>query len=113
MLEYECIKNAGNTCIKVNSDINQINSKRLEDQFNMLIENGEKKVVADLTNINFLDSSGIGVLVRATKRMMKNGGKLVIVNKSSTIESLFSMSNLSSLVNLAENMEKAEEMFNS
>lgn len=43
------------------------------------IDLGPKKVILDLSQINFIDSSGLGALVRIAKHLKENNGKLQIV----------------------------------
>lgn len=40
---------------------------------------GPKKVILDLSQINFIDSSGLGALVRIAKHLKENKGQLQIV----------------------------------
>jgi len=61
-----------------------------------------KRVVLDLTNLNYLDSSGLGAVVRLWGASKKAGGDLTLVNLSKRIKDLFSLTNLSSIF---ENVE--------
>jgi anti-sigma B factor antagonist len=51
-------------------------------------------VVIDLSNVQFVDSSGLGVLVRALKRVRSAGGQLILVIDSPTTRKLFSITGL-------------------
>ena len=42
------------------------------------IQGGSRKLVLDLTNVNFLDSAGVGMLVVCSSVMQQAGGRLVV-----------------------------------
>ncbi len=44
-----------------------------------LIQNGSRQVVVDLRGVEFMDSTGLGVLVGALKRLREQEGDLVLV----------------------------------
>lgn len=44
------------------------------------IDNGPKHIVLDLSQIDFVDSSGLGALVQLVKKAQTNGGTLQIVS---------------------------------
>jgi anti-anti-sigma factor len=46
------------------------------------IKMGPKKVILDLSQINFIDSSGLGALVRIAKNLKESKGKLQIVTNA-------------------------------
>ena len=57
-----------------------------------------KQVVLDLTNISFLDSSGLGTIVGFWVSAKKEKGQLKIVNANKRIIDLFLMSNLAPIL---------------
>ncbi len=56
-----------------------------------------KRVVLDLTHLNYLDSSGLGAVVRLWGASKKAGGELTVINLNKRIKDLFSLTNLSSI----------------
>ncbi|MBP7737859.1 MAG: STAS domain-containing protein [Spirochaetes bacterium] len=45
-----------------------------------LVKGGVKKIVIDMTGLDFIDSSGIGVLIDAAKHLRQRGGDIVILS---------------------------------
>ena len=43
------------------------------------IQSGHKKIVVDLTGLNFIDSTGLGVLIGGLRRAREAGGRVMLV----------------------------------
>jgi anti-sigma B factor antagonist len=63
----------GSYSLLVRGEIDLANAGRLRDLFDEAIEGGATRVVVDCRELEFLDSSGIGVLVAARKRLGPEG----------------------------------------
>ena len=59
------------------------------------IDDGNTDVVVDLTGVSFMDSTGLGVLVGAHKRLDLLGGSLLVVSPDETIKRVFELVGLS------------------
>jgi anti-sigma B factor antagonist len=70
---------------------------------------GERKVVVDLSELTFIDSSGISVLVGAARAASADLGTLVIAAPSPHVRRVFEIVNLSELVPIEEGLEGALE----
>jgi anti-sigma B factor antagonist len=63
----------GSYSLLVRGEIDLANAGRLRELFDEAIEGGATRVVVDCRELEFLDSSGIGVLVAARKRLGPEG----------------------------------------
>ncbi|KNF09268.1 anti-anti-sigma regulatory factor SpoIIAA [Gottschalkia purinilytica] len=66
-----------------------------------------KNMVIDLNNLNFMDSSGIGLLMGRYKIVSENNGKLALVNVSSRVEKILKMSGIMKIVDIYGNINDA------
>lgn len=66
-----------------------------------------KHVILNLEEVNFMDSSGIGVLLGRYKEIASLGGELVVCSVNSSIKRIFDMSGLFKIIRLAENEQYA------
>lgn len=57
-----------------------------------------KELVLDLGQMNFMDSSGIGVILGRFRTMSKRGGKVSVTNMSSQVDRILKMSGLYQVV---------------
>ena len=63
-----------------------------------------KRIVLDLTDLDYLDSSGLGAIVRLWSASRKAGVDLNVINLKKRIKDLFSLTNLSSIFESVENV---------
>ncbi len=75
----------------------------LQEQVRPLIPNA-KRIVLDLAQVNYLDSSGLGAVVRLWMTAKKADCEFKVSNLTPRIKDLFSLTNLSSIF---ENVEHA------
>ena len=62
--------------LRIEGEVDVYTSPALRDELYRLIEAGAKRVVVDLANMDFIDSSGLGVFVGALKRIRERSGDL-------------------------------------
>lgn len=70
------------------------------------IEDGAKHLVVDLTRTTFMDSTGLGVLVGAMKRLRPLDGSIAIVCPDTGIRSLFEISGLAGMFAIYETRDE-------
>ena len=66
-------------------------------------------LVIDLSRIEFMDSSGLGLIMGRYALMQKLGGEFCIANPSSRVQKIFELSGLGRIIKI-ENTEKKEEV---
>ena len=64
------------------------------------IEEGDRLVVIDLSDVGFIDSTAIGVLVGALKRLREVGGSLAVVCANDNVRNIFEMVGLENVIPL-------------
>ena len=76
-----------------------------------LIEEERVFLLVDLKGVNFLDSSGLGALVRAMTLSQKEGGQTKLVHTGPQIRKLLEMTKLDSVFEIYDDMERAVASF--
>ena len=69
---------AGHTVLEVGGEVDVYTAPRLRERLVGLVDGGARKVVVDLGRVDFLDSTGLGVLVGAHRRAGREGRSLVL-----------------------------------
>lgn len=75
------------------------------------IENGNIKVVVDMSQTDFLDSSFLGVLVTGLKRTSTKGGDLKIVGLQPPVHAMFELTRLCRIFDIFDTTEEALKSF--
>jgi anti-sigma B factor antagonist len=65
--------------LAVAGEVDSHTSEPLEQELAALFDEGAETIVIDLLGVTFIDSAALGVLTRAAKRVVGNGGELVLV----------------------------------
>jgi anti-sigma B factor antagonist len=80
--------------IAARGEIDLYTAPDLKQVLTTAIDEGERRIVIDLTDVSFLDSTALGVLIGAVKRLRTRGGALAIVNVDSSIAKTFEITGL-------------------
>ena len=85
----------------------EVFQKTIED----LIASGHQKILVNLENVNWINSTGLGTLIAGFTAVKKSGGKLKLVHVSERIESLLKITKLSTIFESFQEEGKAVESF--
>jgi anti-sigma B factor antagonist len=85
----------------------------LNDKLHSLIEAGSTKVVADLSKVNWMNSSGLGILISALTTIRNAGGDLKLAAVTERIQSLLMITKLLTIFDTFETVEEAVISFSS
>ncbi len=72
----------------------------LEGMVNSLIAEGVRKLVLDLTDVEFLDSAGLGVIMHISGQIEHKGGRLRIAGASEQAQRLFDITHTGKILGL-------------
>jgi anti-sigma B factor antagonist len=86
-------------------------SVAVRDLINNLLSKGNKKILFNLAEVNYIDSSGIGVLVSSFTSVRSQGGQLKLVNMSKRIRDLLQITKLYSLFDIKDDEATAVASF--
>jgi anti-sigma B factor antagonist len=82
-LEINQLQQAGNTVLRLRGDLRRGDpTDELKNFLDDLIANGYFNIVLNIEEVNMIDSTGIGIIVRGHTRTLERGGGLRLVNPS-------------------------------
>ena len=93
-------------------DIDSLSAGLIKEKIQSQVEAHCYKLIIDLTQVKFMDSAGLGVLVSGLKVCNKNGGDLVLVGLSENVRELFRITRLDTVFKLFPDRQSATEAFN-
>ena len=84
-LVFETATHDGWAVLSVGGEIDAYTSPRLRERLNELLDGGQHQVIVNLQRVEFMDSTGLGVLVSCLKRAKEHQGDLALVCTSPQI----------------------------
>lgn len=75
-----------------------------------LVDSGKRHLIVDLSAVDVMNSSGLGVLILTWDRLSKEGGDLIIVGLGSLLKELFQRMRLDLIFTLAETEQEAFDL---
>jgi anti-sigma B factor antagonist len=100
---------AGHYVIAARGEIDLFTAPELKQVITEVIENGERRVAIDLSEVSFLDSTALGVLIGAVKRLRSRGGALAVINTDSSIAKTFEITGLDQIFTIVSSRAEALE----
>ncbi len=85
------------TLIEVGGQLIVGNRQLLKEQVLDQLERGDRKFILDFSKTDYIDSSGLGVLVTLSKKIREQGGQLSLVSLSEDLRTLFELTKLDTL----------------
>jgi anti-sigma B factor antagonist len=85
----------------------------LKDKINSLIHQGQKKLLLNLEGVPYLDSAGLGEIVRTYTTVSRQGGSLKLVNLTKRITDLLSITKLLTVFETFDSEKEAVASFQS
>jgi anti-sigma B factor antagonist len=95
--------------LAVRGEIDLYSAPRLRQVIAESIEAGRNRIVLDLTETSFLDTTGLGVLIGAVKRLRPCHGALAIVNCDASIAKTFEITGLDQIFTILPTRDEALE----
>ncbi len=86
--------------IRTGKRIDIDNSREYVIFLTTIIEGGAKKILIDFHDLEYIDSSGIGLFIAAAKQVRAREGDLIICNVSSEIMGIFKIVNLQDFIKM-------------
>jgi len=88
-------------------EIDLASAPTLDGALAQVVESGRVDVVVDLTLVTFLDSSGLGVLVKYFKRVGSAGGQLRLVVTNPAVRQVLELTGLHSVFAVYDDLDSA------
>lgn len=93
--------------IRVNGRLNMVAAPRLRNVVTEMVAGGVNRIVVDLAEASFVDSSGLGALISGLKTARQAGGDLRIARPTEQIESVLALTNLNRVLQASNSVEGA------
>jgi anti-sigma B factor antagonist len=95
------------TVIEVSGEIDVYTAPRLREALISLVDAGNFRLIVDMERVEFLDSTGLGVLVGGLKRVRAHDGSIDLVCTQGRILRIFRITGLSKVFDIYDSVDEA------
>ena len=93
--KYDDTQNKWN--VHLYGEVDIYNADNLKSELHALIEERQADIVLDCTNLKYIDSTGLGVLVSALKKVREADRQISIINLKQYIAKIFTLTGLNKI----------------
>lgn len=86
-------------------------ASEINGKINQLMDDGKLKIVIDLGEVDWMNSSGLGILIDAVTVLKNNNGALRLVNVSDRINNLLKITKLNTVFDVRASLDEAKGSF--
>jgi anti-anti-sigma factor len=102
-----------NSCIivSVKGKVDAVTSPAFEKVLSGLIENGEHRLLLNLSALEYISSAGLRSILAMAKRLKAKEGKMVFSGLQGSVKEVFKISGFGSIFQISETPEEARKLF--
>lgn len=112
-MDYLLSEKKGLTLLELNGKImGGPEATEINDKINQLIDENKVKIIIDLASVEWMNSSGLGILIGAVTVLKNNNGNLCLINVSDRIKNLLKITKLNTVFDIYDSFDAAAETLN-
>jgi anti-sigma B factor antagonist len=92
--------------VVVRGELDLATSPELEEQLRRIWDTGNEQLVIDLRELEFMDSTGLSIIVKAHQRLTDEGRQLSLVRGSQQVQRLLDLTGVSERLKLVDTPEE-------
>ena len=97
--------------VSIEGSLDTNTSKEADDQLTKLVDEGRVKLLIDLTNLDYISSSGLRILLATSKKLKPLKGEMRICGLNETVNEVFEISGFTMIFNVLKTIEEAKTGF--
>ncbi|MGH9190254.1 MAG: STAS domain-containing protein [Acidimicrobiales bacterium] len=97
----------GYSVLSVRGEVDVYTAPKFRERLIELVSDGKYRIVVDLQGVDFLDSTGLGVLVGGLKRLRSHDGDLALVCTQGRILKVFEITGLTKVFSIYDSVDAA------
>ena len=110
-MSFTMTKHGNVVVVDVDGELIVGNRQELKQKVLDELEKGERKFLIDFARTGYIDSSGLGVLVSLSKKIREQAGELRLADLNDDLKTLFELTKLDTLFQIADNRDRGLESF--
>ena len=101
-MSFTITKQGDISVVEIDGQLIVANRQDLKQMMLDALDGGARKLLVDFTKTGYIDSSGLGVLVSLSKKIREQGGELRLAALNDDLRTLFELTKLDTLFQIAE-----------
>lgn len=97
----------GRTVVVVGGEIDVYTAPKLRDKISELVGDGHHALLIDMEGVDFLDSTGLGVLVGGLKKVRAHDGSMELICSQDRLLKIFRITGLAKVFTIHEDVDTA------
>jgi len=91
----------------VNGSLDSNTSPEFESRIYTTLENGQKRLVLNLENLEYISSAGIRVMLKTTKDLKRMDGNIVLCSLQDYVKEVFDIAGFDGYLSIEKNLDQA------
>eukprot|EP00831_Metopus_contortus_P023536 TRINITY_DN20743_c0_g1_i2.p3 TRINITY_DN20743_c0_g1~~TRINITY_DN20743_c0_g1_i2.p3 ORF type:complete len:111 (-),score=26.50 TRINITY_DN20743_c0_g1_i2:197-529(-) len=108
-MKFENLKVKNSYVIKVSGRMDASNASLFEEEVKKLLAEGNKNLIAELENLEYISSAGLRSILSAGKLVKAENGSLKLCSLSGIVLEVFEISGFDTIFQIYESIEEAVE----
>ncbi|MBV9310069.1 MAG: STAS domain-containing protein [Solirubrobacterales bacterium] len=101
------VRNEGAASVlALSGELDLSSSPQLEQELDRALQEGTSQLIVDLRELEFMDSTGLSVLVKAHQRVQEAGVQFAVVKGSAQVQRLLSLTGVADRITVADTPEE-------
>ncbi len=95
---------------EINGRIDAVTTSDAEQYLNSLVDNNETNIIIDCKNLDYINSSGLRILIMNLKKQTARNKKLLLCNLQNNIKDVFKFSGFTNLFDVELDLDQALQL---
>ena len=105
IIEMDDQKDNQKVVVMISGEIDVYTAPKLKETLFQIVENGAEEITVDLSDVTYMDSTGLGVFVGTFKMVCSRKGKFELVGLSKRMRRLFDITGLSDIIQITSDLK--------
>ncbi len=101
-MELDITKNGDKAEVRFRGNMYVEDASSVREKLTDLLDDGVNLLVLNLSDLDYVDSSGLGVLISIHKRCIQKGGKMIVTGLRGMVDDLFKLTRLDLVFNIEQ-----------
>lgn len=102
---------SGVNIFKLNGRLDSNTSQGFEKKIFQAIDDGSKSMLIDFKNLEYISSAGLRVILKATKALKREEGKMMLCDMQDYVKEVFEIAGFDSFLTIVGTMDDALQAF--